>query len=97
MVVVGISGAFAGSWLGPAGMACLVAAQITGMYNDARQTSKGNAGLAVETARPEVLAVAAEGNPIRAVKVLRDRTGLGLREATETVRRWLSEEGTPWR
>jgi hypothetical protein len=31
------------------------------------------------------------------VKRLRQRTGIGLREATETVRQWLDEEGVPWR
>lgn len=49
----------------------------------------------VEQARPEVLRVAAGGSDrdrIRAVKVLRERTGIGLREAHDTVKRWLQEK-----
>jgi hypothetical protein len=53
--------------------------------------------LRVDDARAEVVTMAARDNPIKAVKLLRQRTGLGLREATETVRRWLDEEGIPWR
>jgi ribosomal protein L7/L12 len=47
-----------------------------------------------EEARTEVLAVAAGGTQreeIRAIRVLRERTGLGLLEAKQTVDRWLSE------
>jgi ribosomal protein L7/L12 len=49
----------------------------------------------VEAARAEVLAVARRGDsgvPVQAVKVLRERTGLGLVEANNTVRRWLDED-----
>lgn len=54
----------------------------------------------VDETRSEVLAVAAGGSDrdrIRAVKVLRERTGLGLKEAYDTVRKWLAEEGDAWR
>jgi ribosomal protein L7/L12 len=50
--------------------------------------------VSAEDARCEVLAVAAGGrqrDEIRAVRVLRERTGLGLLEAKQTVDRWLSE------
>jgi hypothetical protein len=53
--------------------------------------------LPVDHARAEVVALATSEDPIKAVKLLRQRTGLGLRDATATVRRWLDEEGIPWR
>lgn len=49
----------------------------------------------MEQARPEVLSIATRGSDrdrIRAIKVLRERTGVGLREASDTVKRWLQEE-----
>ncbi len=49
----------------------------------------------MEQARPEVLSIATRGSDrdrIRAIKVLRERTGLGLREANDMVKRWLQEE-----
>jgi ribosomal protein L7/L12 len=52
----------------------------------------------VNQARPEVLSVAAGGSDrdrVRAIKVLRERTGLGLREAHDTVMRWLREDSHP--
>jgi len=52
--------------------------------------------VSAEQARADVLAVAAGGSDrdqIRAIKVLRERTGLGLLEAKRTVDRWLEETG----
>ncbi len=49
-----------------------------------------------EQARAEVMSVAAGGadrDRIRAIKVLRERTGLGLLEAHHTVTQWLQAEG----
>ncbi|WP_139220427.1 hypothetical protein [Trujillonella endophytica] len=49
-----------------------------------------------EQARAEVMSVAAGGadrDRIRAIKLLRERTGLGLLEARHTVMQWLQEEG----
>ncbi|SDE52095.1 hypothetical protein SAMN05660485_00939 [Blastococcus fimeti] len=43
------------------------------------------------------MAVAVREDGVKAVKLLRQRTGLWLREATETIRKWLEEEGVPWR
>ncbi len=54
----------------------------------------------VDQARPEVLSIAAGGTDrdrVRAIRVLRERTGLGLREAHDTVLRWQREERDPGR
>ena len=47
-----------------------------------------------EEAREEVLAVASDSGLVRAVAVLRQRTGLGLGEAHRTVTQWLEDSGT---
>jgi hypothetical protein len=49
----------------------------------------------VEEARAEVLSIATRGDDsdrIRAIRVLRERTGLGLLEARDTLMRWLDED-----
>jgi ribosomal protein L7/L12 len=65
----------------------------------ARSRRSGADHVPAEQVRADVLAVAAGGadkDRIRAIKALRERTGLGLLDAKRTVDRWLDEEpGTP--
>jgi hypothetical protein len=70
-----------------------VAAFLAARVSKARDARRPR--LPVEDARAEVLAVARRGDggvPVKAVKVLRQRTGLALVEANATVRRWLDED-----
>ncbi|WP_242471938.1 MULTISPECIES: hypothetical protein [unclassified Blastococcus] len=61
----------------------------------ARTREAGRSHIPVADALAEVLAVASGGGDrdrVRAVRLLRERTGLGLVEADRTVLRWLEEE-----
>jgi ribosomal protein L7/L12 len=75
-------------------LACAAVAFLVSRMAAARRLKRPR--VSVDQARPEVMALAALGldrDRIGAIKVLRERTGLGLREAHDTVTHWLQEDG----
>jgi hypothetical protein len=91
-----IDGITSGDWLKIVGGALLLLGTAVQLWDQLRPRPPA-LDLPVDDARAEVVAMAAREDPVQAVKLLRQRTGLGLLEATQTVRQWLDEEGLPWR
>lgn len=91
-----ISGIVSSDWLRLVGGALLLVGGAVALWSAIRPAPPSD-GLSAEEARAEVISVAVAGDRIKAIKVLRERTGLGLVEAKETVDRWLGEEGIPRR
>jgi ribosomal protein L7/L12 len=95
-LVLLISGIAATDWVRLIAGALVVVGATLALWGEIR-AAPPSPGLSADEARAEVMSVAVAGDRIKAVRVLRERTGLGLVDATETVRRWLEEEGITWR
>ena len=95
-LVLLISGLAAADWLRLVAVALLLVGGALALWAE-RRAAPPSPGMSVDEARAEVMPVAGAGDRVRAVSVLRERTGLGLADATETVRRWLEEDGISWR